>query len=155
MNCAKGGVFLQLCGWMGVEELWCGATSDSFYMENTGILKRQKDFAEDDLVDEKYIPFLIILDKGYRIIRAAWRAGMQKCFQPKFATSDEQFSSDDMLFSASVAADRSGNERAVRRAKLSSTLKRGLKPNGNPARLNKLWEAWSFQVNFMFGSVLS
>ena len=25
MNCAKGGVFLQLCGWMGVEELWCGA----------------------------------------------------------------------------------------------------------------------------------
>ena len=23
-NCAKGGVFLQLCGWTGVEHLWCG-----------------------------------------------------------------------------------------------------------------------------------
>ena len=71
-----------------------------------------------------------------------------------FATSDEQFSSDDMLFSASVRADQSGNERAVCRAKVSSTLTRGLQPNGKPARMNKIWETWSFQVNFMFGSVL-
>ena len=51
MNCAKGGVFLQLCGWMGVEELWVGATSDSYYMEKTNILKRQKEFAKNDKVD--------------------------------------------------------------------------------------------------------
>ena len=155
MNCGKGGVFLQLCGWMGVEELWVGATSDSFYMENTDILKRQKEFAENDTKDgEKHIPFTIILDKGYRIIRIAWREGKQTFLQPKFAKSDLQFTSDELHFSGSVAADRSGNERAVRRSKLSSTLKRGLKPNGCPVRLNKIWEAWSFQTNFMYGSVL-
>ena len=154
MNCAKGGVFLQLCGWMGVEELWVGATSDSHYMENTEILKRQKAFAENDKSGGDDIPFTIILDKGYRIIRIAWREGKQVCLQPKFAKSDLQFTSDELNFSGSVAADRSGNERAVRRSKLSSTLKRGLKPHGNPARLNKIWEAWSFQTNFMYGSVL-
>ena len=154
MNCAKGGVFLQLCGWMGVEELWVGATSDSYYMEKSGILERQQKFAEKDLVNGEIKPFCLVMDKGYRIIRHAWRAGKQTCLQPKFAKSDAQFTTDELNFSGSVAADRSGNERAVRRAKLSSTLRRGLKPNGNPARLNKIWEAWSFQTNFMFGSVL-
>ena len=153
-NCAKGGVFIQLCGWMGVEELWVGATSDSFYMEHTKILRRQKEFADNDRVDGKYVPFILILDKGYRIVRIAWREGKQTCLQPKFAISDMQFTSDELNFSGSVAADRSGNERAVHYSKMSSTLRRGLKPNGNPARLNKIWEAWGFQTNFMYGSVL-
>ena len=39
-NCAKGGVFLQLCGWMGVEHLWCGATSDTHYQEHTKIFEK-------------------------------------------------------------------------------------------------------------------
>ena len=84
MNCAKGGVSLQLCGWIGVEELWCGATSDSHYQENTSISAQQQVFAENDKVgnEEECIPFTIILDKGYRIIRAAWRAGRQQCNQP-------------------------------------------------------------------------
>ena len=154
MNCAKGGVFLQLCGWMGVEELWVGATSDSYYMEKSGILKRQKEFAEKDLVNGKVKPYCNVLDKGYRIMRKAYREGKQTCLQPKFAKSDAQFTSDELNYSGSVAADRSGNERAVRRAKLSSTLRRGLKPHGNPARLNKIWEAWGFQTNFMYGAVL-
>ena len=131
-----------------------GATSDSYYMENTGILERQRKFAENDLVDGEIKPFCNMLDKGYRIVRDAWRHGKQTCLQPKFAKSDAWFTSDDLNFSGSVAADRSGNERAVHHAKLSSTLKRGLKPNGNPARLNKIWEAWSFQTNFMYGAVL-
>ena len=38
-NCAKGSVFLQLCGWLGVEHLWLGATSDSHYQEHTNIFK--------------------------------------------------------------------------------------------------------------------
>ena len=154
MNCAKGGVFLQLCGWMGVEELWVGATSDSFYIEKSGILRRQREFAEKDKVGDKYVPFIIILDKGYRIIRIAWREGKQVCLQPKFAKSDAQFTSNDLNFSGSVAADRSGNERAVRCSKMSSMLARGLKPNRNPAQMNKVWESWSFQTNFMFGPVL-
>jgi hypothetical protein len=52
MNCAKGGVFLQLCAWMGIEELWVAASSDSYYMENADeILKQQEIFAKLDLVD--------------------------------------------------------------------------------------------------------
>ena len=27
-NCFKGGVFCQLCGWLGNEELWGGGVSD-------------------------------------------------------------------------------------------------------------------------------
>ena len=46
-----------------------GATSDSVYVEKTGILNMQQEaFAKEDLVDEKYIAFTNILDKGYRII---------------------------------------------------------------------------------------
>ena len=56
MNCAKGGVFLQLCGWMGVGELWYGAISDSTYIEKAKILERQRDFAQNDLVGDKHIP---------------------------------------------------------------------------------------------------
>jgi hypothetical protein len=156
MNCAKGGVSLQLCGWIGVEELWCGATSDSHYQENTSILAQQQVFAENDKVgnEEECIPFTIILDKGYRIIRAAWRAGRQRCIQPFFAASDRQFRSKEVLVSASVAADRSGNERAVNLTKACGILKRGLKPNACPVRLSNVWLAWSFQVNFMYASVL-
>ena len=154
MNCAKGGVFLQLSGWMGVAELWVGGTSDSFYQEKAGILEQQKKFAEDDIVAGEYIPFSNILDKGYRIIKAAWRAGKQECIQPTFASSDRRFTSVEALISASVAADRSGNERAVNQSKRSGLLKRGLKPNGCPARMNNSWMAWSFQSNFMYASVL-
>ena len=39
-NVGKGGVFLQLCGWIGVEHLWVGTTSDTHYQENSGILKK-------------------------------------------------------------------------------------------------------------------
>lgn len=55
MKCRKGGVFLQFYGWMDVEELLVDTTSNSFYM------KSQRVFAEND----KYIPFVIILGKGY------------------------------------------------------------------------------------------
>jgi hypothetical protein len=154
MNCAKGGVFLQLCGWLGVEELWVGAVSDSHYMRFTSILKRQKIFAQEDTINGEYIPFSNILDKGYRIVRICWREGKQECIQPSFASSDRKFTSSEMLMSATVAADRSGNERAVKISKGSAFLKRGLKPNSCPIRLNNVWMAWSFQANFMYKSVL-
>ena len=114
-------------------------------MEKTGILERQKKIAENDLVNGKIKPFCNMLDKGYRIVRAAYGLGKQTCLQPKFAKNDEQFTSDELHFSGSVAADRSGNERAVHRSKTSSTLKRGLKPNGSPVRLNKIWEGVGIQ----------
>ena len=63
------------------------------------------------------------------------------------------FTAMETLVSASIAADRSGNERAVRLVKLSGFLRRGLHPRGCPKRLNNMWLAWSFQSNFMFKSV--
>ena len=129
----------------------CG---DSPYSEHTPILKRQNEFAKIDTIDGVVLPFTLILDKGYRIVRIAWREGEQVCLQPTFKSSDRKFSCDEMLISASVAADRSGNERAVKRCKESAMLKRGLKPNGCPKRLNNVWLAWSFQTNFMYNSVL-
>ena len=58
------------------------------------------------------------------------------------------------MVSASVASDRSGNERAVNVCKKSGYIKRGLAPHGEPRRLNDSWLAWSFQANFMYAPVL-
>ena len=153
-NCAKGGVFLQLGGWLGVEELWVGATSDTHYQEETGIFKNQEQFAIFDRVDGKLLAFTNIFDKGYRVNLAAWRAGKQRVIQPIFARSDRKFSGMETLVSGSVASDRSGNERAVNRAKKSNVLKRGLKAAGCPKRINNVWLSWSFQSNFMYRAVL-
>ena len=154
-NCAKGGVFLQLGGWMGVEELWVGATSDTHYQQETGIFQNQELFAKEfDLVDGKVLPFCNIVDKGYRINLPAWRAGRQTVLQPMFARSDRTFTGLETVVSGSVASDRSGNERAVNRAKQSMILKRGLYKTGCPKHLSNVWLTWSFQSNFMFKSVL-
>jgi hypothetical protein len=51
INCAKNGVFLQLCGWLGVEELWVGAVSDLHFMRFMSILKRQQIFAKEDAIN--------------------------------------------------------------------------------------------------------
>ena len=59
-NCAKGGVHLQFCGWMGVYDLWTGGVSDSEYLcsdesGDGGILARQEQFQKSDLVDGKKV----------------------------------------------------------------------------------------------------
>ncbi len=82
-----------------------GNVSDSHYMENTSILKDQHAFAKTDLVEGICVPFTNILDKGYRIVRICWREGQQQCIQPSFARSDKKFTSNEMLVSATVAAD--------------------------------------------------
>ena len=43
--------------------------------------------------------------------------------QPMFSRSDRKFTGKETILSGSVASDRSGNERAVNRAKLSNVLK--------------------------------
>jgi hypothetical protein len=90
---------------MGVEESWVGCISDSGYMDRTPILKEQHGFAMNDYIDGKYIPFSMILDKVYCIIRLAYREEGQMCIQPTFANSDRKFTSNEMLVSATVAAD--------------------------------------------------
>mmetsp|Transcript_35202 Transcript_35202/g.71275 ORF Transcript_35202/g.71275 Transcript_35202/m.71275 type:complete len:154 (+) Transcript_35202:1638-2099(+) len=44
-NVGKGGVFAQLCGWIGTFALWTGAVSDTDYLGNAGILEMQKQYA--------------------------------------------------------------------------------------------------------------
>ena len=50
MNCFKGGIFVQLCGWMGTAHLWVGAVSDTDYNKRAGYMEEQEQFAEGDLV---------------------------------------------------------------------------------------------------------
>ena len=145
---------MQLSGWMGVSDLWVGATSDSLYQKQNKIFEKQKEFADTDLVRGKVLPFSTVLDKGYRCILDAHRAGGQECIQPVFAKSDRRFSGNDTLSSASVAYDWSGNERGVGLSKKGGFVKRGLLPGGCPKRLNNAWLAWGFQVNFMYKPVL-
>ena len=153
-NCAKGGVFLQLCGWLGVEDLWVGATSDSHYQDKTNIFKKQESFANDDLVEGIVKAFWNMLDKGYRVNVPAWRAGKQMVIQPTFANSDRKFYGRETIHTADVATSRSGNECGVNRTKLSGYIKRGIRQGASPTTMNNTWLAWSFQTNFMYRAVL-
>ena len=146
-NVAKGGVCVQLCGWITTEELWTGAISDTEYFERSGILATQQ-----ELGGEK--SFVNIVDKGFRNVVAAWRHGRQMILQPAFAKSDRRFTSYELISSAAIAADRSANERAVKVCKRSGFLERGLRPGGDVAYFSETWRNWAFQVNFMFKPVL-
>ena len=152
MNCAKGGVFLQLCGWMGTWELWVGSISDTNYANRAGFLGVQEQFVSSSVSSK--IPFFNILDRGYRLALSAWQLGRQFVMQPCFKDGAFKFNTDQVMYSASVAADRSGNERAVNRVKFSQRICHGLKANADPNYLADLWLVWGFQCNFMFESVL-
>ena len=152
-NVAKGGVFIQPCGWLGSESLWTGAISDTKYHEVNGILSKQNEFAKQDLVDGEILPFTSILDRGYRVNLQAWREGKQVVRQPTF-NNKGSFSAYDTLVSAMIASLRSGNERAVHMAKIAGYVKKGLSAKGCPARLDDVWLAWSFQVNFMYAPTM-
>jgi hypothetical protein len=162
-NCFKGGVFVQLCGWIGTAALWPGAVSDSDYNRREGYLKRQEAFANHDLVEleagsgiYEVLPFTNIYDKGYRAKAVAWKTGRQHVLQPDedWAESDKQFKRSQTLRSASIATDRAGNERGVNVCKRSWFVSRGFTPNMNPTLINNAWATWSFQANFMFNPVL-
>lgn len=147
-NVCKGGVSLQLCGYITTESLWVGRTPDGHYQTKCGILQKQKDFVSQD--DSSNIPFTMVIDKGYQIAEAAWRQGKQMVLQPTFARSDQKFSSMDVLSSSAIASNRGGNERAVRVVKMSALLKRGFQNNSSTDHLANVWLVWGFQVNFMF-----
>jgi hypothetical protein len=153
-NVGKGGVHQQYCGWMGTEELYTGFISDSDYFNNYEILERQQKFQENDKRGGALIKFLNILDRGYRSTRAAWRNGQQFVYQPTFAKSDRKFKANETIQAASAAADRSGNERAVRLAKSSAFIRRGTETQKSVVRICDAWLAYGFQVNFMFKSVV-
>ena len=101
MNCFKGGVFVQLCGWMGTAPLWTGAVSDTDYNKRAGYMQEQEVYAKDDLVMVNGVPgyraFLNIYDKGYRAKLVAHRQGEQLVLQPDFAESDRRFNRSQTL----------------------------------------------------------
>jgi DDE superfamily endonuclease len=153
-NVAKGGVFIQPCGWMGTHELWVGAVTDSDYMERSGVLELQIKYVTEYDKDYKHIPFTMILDKGYRINTVAWKSGGQLVLQPSFAKSDKKFTSRETIRNAAVASDRAANERAVRLSKLCGFFRNGLRQHECPIRLNEVWFLWAFQCNFIYQPVL-
>ena len=122
-NIAKGDEFVPLCRWMGVEELWCGAVSDSDYFVRLDILQRQQNYAQQHDPTTANIPFQNMLDKGYRVNASAWRHGKQRVIQPNFSRCDRQFTSFEVALPAAVASYRGGNERAVKYMKLSHYVK--------------------------------
>ena len=158
MNCFKGGVFVQLCGWMGTADLWPGRVTDSDYNRREGYLERQREFQEHDKVirngEDVVVPFLNIYDKGYHAHMAAWSHGNQRVLQPVWAKSGERFTRMETIASASVATDRGGNERAVNVAKRPGHVDRGFQPNTCPKRFNKAWLVSSFRANFTYEPVL-
>ena len=65
------------------------------------------------MIDGLYIAFTNIYDKGYLAKKVAWGTGKQLVVQPEWAESDKKFGCNNTMLSASVATDRSCNERAV------------------------------------------
>jgi hypothetical protein len=150
--CGKGGVALQLLGWICTLELATGGVLDTDYIEMVDVLMLQKLFAELD--DTTLEHFLNIFNKGYRCTVQAKNHG-QKCIQPTFADSG-QFKQEEVLHSrGEVAVVRSANERAVNIAKKSWTIRRGGQYGmTDPRVMADVWLAWGFQVNYMYNTVL-
>ena len=88
-NCFKGGVFNQLCGWIGTADLWTGAVSDTEYNKRAGYLQAQEQFANQDLVINcGIVLFTNVYDKGYQAKMVAWRTWKQRVLQPAWAEND-------------------------------------------------------------------
>lgn len=153
-NCFKGGIFIQLCGWMGNYDLWGGNVSDTKYNNDAGYLQDQAVFQRHDLVDGAVVPWTNVFDKGYRARAACLRAEGQLTSQPEYAKSDQRFKGSETMYSASIASDRGSNERGVNVSKRSGMIKRGFQANMDAKLFQDVWIAWGFQVNFMYNPVV-
>ena len=101
----------------------------------------------------KLVKWLILYDRGYRAKMAAWLEGKQLDLQPPASKSYERFRGRTTIYAATIAHDRSGNDRAVNVCKRSGVMKRGFKQGMNTVRFNYLWRGWAFRANFMYRSV--
>ena len=72
-------------------------------------------------MNNAHLSFTNVLDKGYRTQVDVWCKGKQHTLQPEFAKSDLKFGRNKTLTSAKIAADRAGNEQAVRLTKCQVT----------------------------------
>ena len=166
MCCGKMAIFIQRNGWLGTSEaVFTGGISDSSMMvsvdqdpienmnhkddEPHSVLGRQLHFQRNDLVDGEVKPAHNILDKGYKITQEAVRLD-QHIIQPNFMNAKKGFKGEDVLCTAEVASDRSGNERAVKIVKRSAYITDGIAANQLFARMEKVVKAFSCRCNFMF-----
>jgi len=146
MCCAKAGVAAQLCNWIYGLPLVTGHCDDDQQISYTMILELQKLFAENDTSSLE--AFLNVFDKGYHMLLEAKRQG-QLCCQPDKV--DTLSTGDNVLRTACVAVTRSGNERAVKRSKISWFVKDGMRHKlMDVDMLCDAWEAWTFRINFMY-----
>ena len=122
-TCAKGGVAAQPCNWMFGLPLVTGHSTDDQQIDQTKILKLQKAFQDKDLVEGIVKEFLNIFDKGYHQLLQAKENG-QRTLVPDSGVLVAECH-ENLFRAASVAVTRSGNERAVRRAKISDFVKKG------------------------------
>ena len=80
------------------------------------------------MVNSSVKSFVNILDKGCSSSIQAWEVGRQILKQLVFAKSDKTFIREETVSSESIVANRSGNERARKRAKESVYINMGLDP---------------------------
>lgn len=151
-NVAKGGIFLQMCNWTGTHPLWTGAVDDTKYLIESGILQQQEEYIQqyDNVTSD--IAWTNLLDRGYKVTQEAWSNGNQLVLQPVNAPTGRHFNTSETLLAAGVAAVRAGNERAVKRVKTSAYLKNGQRTHESVERLNDMWLAYGFMLNFMCGT---
>ena len=150
-NVGKAGVHIQQCGWIGAYDIFPGAISDTDYLDQSLILDEQQVYQEKN----GGVPFYNILDRGDRSTQAAWRRG-QFVLQPTFVKCDRTFNTEETIESSRIAADQSGNIRAVGLCKTCSFL-RNAEKGFKLKKVNRLCDVWlahSFQINFMYKSVM-
>ena len=68
--------------------------------------------------------------------------------------SDQQFKGLNTLSSASIAADRGGNERRVNVSKRCDYIKRGFLPEMDACTFNDVWRAGLFRQTSIYSPVL-
>ena len=94
------------------------------------------------------------MDKGCRCGLKARRTGKQKIHQPTFKRLDKLFSANDTIESKHTAINISDSKHAVNNEKHSGYVQQGLTKTSSVSRINDIWMAWGFQVNFMYQPVL-
>jgi len=131
-----------------------GRITDSQMVKDSNVMVDQRKFLEAEK-NHSDIPFTNVFDKGFRNVLDALKKEGQKCVQPTYSKGDSQFTGEETLYSALIAMIRSGNERAVKRCKMSWFVKRGCAFQlWETSLVCDHWESWTFQVNFMYDKFL-
>ena len=117
------------------------------------IIEKQQLFQKIDLVNGDIKSFCNTLDKGCRVTHHILR-NFQTVIQPRFSKGNQNFKGIEGLCISEVASDRSGNERAVKCVKLSGYLADGAHKHQYFIRVNNVWKAFAFQINFMHRPVV-